>query len=179
MAVTDKPMLRLSTVIDRTPVEITTTDRNNKRVVKTYELANQQDFGPYEYAVIVTRHGEMNELLRKKRRTKAQNMLLSQILDQLVQMIVLDTVSPRKKTDDPLEILHIDTATLAKLTHAQKSTLIVAWAAELMNGASPPLKATSRTSRSTGARSSRGSKSSSAATRKGGSTPRRGSSRRT
>jgi hypothetical protein len=179
MAATDKPMLRLSTVIDRTPVEITIKDRNDKLIVKTYELANQQDFGPYEYAVIVMRHGEMNELLRKKKRTKAQNLLLSQILDQLVQMIVLDTVSPRKKTDDPLEILHIDAATLAKLTHAQKSTLIVAWASELMNGSAPPPKATRRPSRPTGAGSSRGSKNSTAATRRGGSTSRRGSSPRT
>lgn len=148
-------ILDLSTIVKRATVNITS-KRHPKG--KQYELVNLADLGPYEYAVIVDRNGTVEKLKKLKKLTAAQTRQIARILDEMA-LLVCPTLEP---------------AVLAELTKEQKEMLVLAWSMHI-NSAEGDAAADPPVSRRTTGASSRGSKRSTAATRKRGSTARRGS----
>lgn len=150
-------ILNLSTVVERTPINIV-----SKRFPKgkLYFLRNLADIGPYEYAAIVLADNEVKKLRALKKMTPAQKRLAEKLLDDTVRFVCMD----------------IEPGVLAALTEQQKETIVYAWSEHVAaQGAAEGNARPNRKARRTTGASSPGFRSSTGATRKRGSTSRRGS----
>lgn len=152
-------ILNLSTIVKRKTINI---ESKKHPTGKLYEVVNQADLGPYEYAIVLQRNEQVGPLLDKMRGgtrlSPAEQRKLKKALADTVSMIVVD----------------LEPQVLAELTIQQQELIVIAWSAHIqaqMQETTPG----NRQSRSTTAASRPGSKRSTAATRRGGSTSRTGS----
>lgn len=156
-----KPILSMSAIVDRETIELFSKKHPKG---KLYELKSVWDLGPTEHATIIDRNNVCQELLQKTKRTPAQERMLDKALGDVAAILVIG----------------LEPAVLADLTISMRAAILFSWIAANNKstgeeGADPNPRSRSRR---TGSGSSRGSKSSTAATRRAGSTVRRGSSKR-
>jgi len=146
-------LLKLSTIVERQFVTIVTKKHPKG---KAYDLVNLDDLGPFEHQTIVTLHGKAAELLQTTSAlTEPQANTLRKALGDIVKLLMPS----------------IEPAVLASLSDAKRSQIVQVWAAR--NTAAEAEAGNARSRRTTGG-SSRNSKGSTAASRKRGSTSRRG-----
>lgn len=148
-----EPLLKLSTIVQHETIELASRKHPNG---KLYELINLADLGPYEYAVTLNREAEVQQLLKLKKLTPAQENRLEAILDETMRMLI-----PK-----------LEPAVLRELTSQQKQMITIAWVSKFTGQTQEDPQKPRR--KPTTAASSRGSKSSTAATQKRGSTSRHG-----
>lgn len=145
-------ILDLSTIVEHVTVRI-----SSKKFPggKLYELANVDDLGPIQHQRLAVAHQDAMVLLGSaKELTPPQERALDKALGDVVK-ILLPKIEP---------------AVLKETTMAHRVRILQAWIGRNESEAAP-----NPSTRRTGAASSRASKRSSAATRKRGSTARRGS----
>ncbi len=103
-----KPMLTLSTIVDRETINIESKKHPNGKI---YELNSVWDLGPLEQAVLIDKQRSAAALNQRKRLTGAQKLQLRKLLCDIVMMIVRG----------------LEPAVLAELDEARLSTLQLAW----------------------------------------------------
>lgn len=126
---------------------------------KAYEILGVEDLGPYEHAIVNRGHELSARLAKVKKPTAAQERQIDKALGDVIRVIIPSLTAP----------------VLKRLERAQRANIVFAWIGRAMQLAEESKTATNPPTRRTGAASSRASKPSTAATRKPGSTRRRGS----
>lgn len=149
-------ILSLSTIVDKDT--LTLASKRHPRG-KSYDFVSRDDLSPLKHELLVTKYQEAATLLNAKRLTVAQESKLLALFGEVVRILV-----PR-----------LEPTVLAELTIGQRSKVVKAWADNNGGGEDSP----GPSERPTTAASARRSRGSTAATRKPGSTRRRGSSART
>lgn len=149
-------IMNLSTIVERSVMTIKSKKHPKGKV---YECANLADFGPFEYAQLAMKSGEVDKLKAVKKPTAAQKRLAEKMLNDVVKMIC-PSVAP---------------AVLAELTGQQKQMIVINWSLHVQSERDGAAEGNAPKPRPrTTAGSSRVSKRSTAARRKRGSTPPRG-----
>lgn len=148
-------LLDLATVVERDTVRIRT--KKNPEG-KLYDLLNLEELGPFEHQVLLSRHAKWSALAERTDRklTAVQQREIHKALGDILKLLLPE----------------IEPAVLAETETPQRIRIVEAWATKNSTGAA---EGEAQESQPITAGSSRGSRPSTAATRKRGSTPRRGS----
>jgi hypothetical protein len=114
--VTKKPLLSLSTIVERDTIELASKKFPHGKI---YEIANAADFGPVEWAILTRRSEEAQTLLNKTRKTKKDEQRAQDIIDEFVRMIVHG----------------LEPATFRELTKQQRQSIYFAWLIKITGAA--------------------------------------------
>jgi hypothetical protein len=151
-------LLNISTVVERDTVTI----RSKKHPAgKAYDLVNIEELGAFEYEIIVSRHAKVGKLAHLTRKmTAAEQREINKALADILKLLVIG----------------LEPTVLTEMESAIRARIVTAWAVKhgAAEGEAPAGRPKRKPRKRTTAGSSRASRRSTAATRKSGSTSRRG-----